>query len=179
MHLKAKLLGLVAASGFLAGCGLLPGVGGQQVLGSFVDSQDGTYKWANVNTSKVRLALVGIGQGGLPTYDNQQEIKNINQFKTYVMELPTSASEAAYRVYAYCDANSNSRLDSGEDIADSGSKYLLYANSEGSKTYLFVGTVNVKKGWNGYDLSKAQDSTNPYQGESYPGYDLTLRANCQ
>lgn len=135
MNLKAKLLGLIAATGLLAGCGLLPGVGGQQVKGGFLNSQDGTYKWSNVNQSKVRLALVGIGQGGVPTYDNQQEIKNITQpFQGYLMELPTSANEAAYRVYAYCDTNANSKFDSGEDIADSGNKYLLYATASGVKS---------------------------------------------
>jgi hypothetical protein len=178
MNLKAKLLGFVAATGLLAGCGLLPGVGGQQVNGTFVDSQDGTYKWSTVNTGKVRLALVGVTSQGIIDYSALAEIKDPKVTQKYVMELPTSAAEGAYRVYAYCDANADSKFNSGEDIADSGSHILIYSASDRSFAW-GSSTINVKKGWNGYDTSKASDSTNPYQGENYNGYDLTLRANCQ
>jgi len=170
--MKSRLW-LLVAGGLLASCGLLPGVGGPQVLGSF------TGDWTGVNQSKTRLALVGIGQGGVPTYDNQTEIKNITQLKSYILELPQKANEGAYRVYAYCDANANSKIDNGEAISDSGNKYLLYSNSDGSKTFFFVGgsvatTLTVKKGWNGYDSSNA--SNVPFQGESFPDYNLSQPA---
>lgn len=172
--MRKRLMALVTlGAAVLAGCGLLPGVGGQQVLGSFAGN------WGTVNQAKVRLALVGIGQGGLPTYDNQQEIKNINQFRSYVLELPTSAAEGAYRVYAYCDSNSDSRIGLNEAIADSGSKYLLYSSAEGTRTFFLVGapaaSLAVKRGWNGYDSAT---SAAPFQGESYPGYDLNLSGSC-
>lgn len=170
-------LWLLVAGGLLASCGLLPGVGGQQVNGTFSDSTDGTFKWANVNAGKVRLALIGVTASGITSYNGQAELKDIKTFKSYTMELPTNPPAGAYRVYAYCDANGSGSFDSGEDIADSGSKLLVWSAADGSFT--FGGTTfNVKKGWNGYDSSQALGSGNPYQGENYNNYNLTLRANC-
>lgn len=170
-------LWLLVVGGLLAGCGLLPGIGGPQVSGSFSDSPDGTYKWANVNAGKVRLALIGVTSSGITSYNGQAEVKDVNVFRAYVLELPSAPPAGAYRVYAYCDANGSGSFDPGEDIADSGSKLLIWATADSS--FAFGSTrFDLKKGWNGYDSSQALSSSNPYQGENYNNYNLTLRANC-
>lgn len=166
-----KLLVGVSLAALIAGCGLLPGIGGQQVTGSF--SGD----WSGVDASKLRLALVGIGSDGVTNYDNQLEIKDPSLSTGYVMELPQSANEGSYRVIAYADANSNSKLDSGEELGHTCNKYLLYANGSGNK-FFWVGTLqqlNVRNGWNGYDAAKGGD---PYQAEFYTGYNLYLAGQC-
>lgn len=171
-------LWLLAVGGLLAGCGLLPGVGGQQVNGSFSDSTDGAFKWSTVNTGKVRLALIGVTDAGISSFNSQAELKDIKTFNTYTMELPTNPPAGAYRVYAYCDRNGSGAIDQGEDIADSGTKILVQATA--NSTFTFGGTTfNVKKGWNGYDSGQALGTSNPYQNENYNNYNLTLRANCQ
>jgi len=171
-------LWLLVAGGLLASCGLLPGVGGQQVNGSFSPSTNGTLQWSAVNASKVRLALLGVTSSGISNYSAQAELKNITTFNAYTLELPTNPPAGAYKVYAYCDQNGNGSFDAGEDIADSGSKLLIWATTDSSFTFGST-SFNIKKGWNGYDSSQAASSSNPYQGENYNAYALTLRANCQ
>lgn len=168
-----KILIMALTLGVLAGCGLLPGVGGQQVLGSFQGD------WATgVDTGKLHLALVGLGGTGVTAYDNQLEIKDPNVTKSYALELPTSATEASYQLVAYSDDNSSGKLESSDAVLGTTcSKYMLYAAASGDRIY-FVGsiqTLNVKSGWNSYDNKTA---TAPFQGESYPGFDLYRSGKC-
>lgn len=172
MKVKSWLIGSVLSVGLLAGCGLFPGIGGQQILGSF--SGDWT-----TGVSNLRLALVGIGANGVTSYDNQLEIKDPNVTKGYVMELPLSANEGSYKVIAYSDTNANSKLDASDTVlGDTCSKYMLFSNAAGSRTF-YVGsvqTLTVKKGWNGYDASTPANA--PFQGESYPNYHLYRTGTC-
>lgn len=157
----------------LVGCGLLPGVGGQQLLGSFQGD------WATgVENSKLRLTLVGLGGTGITTYDNQLEIKDPNLIKGYVLELPKTANEASYQLVAYSDDNANSRLDAGEPVlGNSCSQYMLYANASGGRIF-WVGslqTLESKQGWNRFNN---KTNTPPTQSESYPNFDLYRSGVC-
>lgn len=172
MKWSKRSVASIAGIGLLAACGLLPGVGGQQILGSFQGD------WTTgIDTSKMRLALVGIGASGVITYDNQMEIKDPSLTKGYVMELPQQAAEASYQVVGYLDNNSDSKLDTQDTVlGNTCSKYMLYGANSGNKIY-WVGslqTLNVKGGWNSYDKT----ATAPFQGESYPGFDLYRSGNC-
>lgn len=171
MKMKKHLFGMSLAL-LIAGCGLLPGVGGQQVIGAFKGD------WASVDKSKLRLALVGLATQGQFSYDNQLEIKDPNVTKLYALELPQVAEEGSYQVVAYSDDDANSRLSAGDAVlGDTCSKYLLYSQSNGNKVF-WVGTLttlSVNKGWNGYD---SQTQGAPYQAENYTGFDLYLSGQC-
>ena len=174
MNKTSKLAIAAAAAIGLAGCGLLPGVGGQQLLGGFQGD------WSTgVDNSKLRLTLVGLGGTGLTTYDNQLEIKDPNVTRGYVLELPKTATEASYKLVAYTDNNANGRLDLGEPVlGDSCSQYMLFSGQAGGRIF-FVGslqTLEVKAGWNRFNSRTA--GTPPSQGESYPGFDLYRTGNC-
>lgn len=163
----------------LSACGLLPGIGGQQVSGGFQGNWN-----TGVDQSKLRLTLVGLGASGGINYDNQQEIKDPNITRAYALELPSGASEGSYQVAAYSDDNANSKFDATDNLLGSTcSKFLLFSGDEGNKSF-FVGTpgsvanLSVKKGWNGYDSKIATSPTNPFQGESYPAYNLYRIGSC-
>lgn len=167
-----KYLIATLAAGLIAGCGLLPGIGGQQVIGVF--SGD----WSTVDKSKMRLALVGLTSSGQFSYNNQLEVKDPDVTKRYALELPQAAEEGSYQVVAYSDEDTNGKFGSGDVVlGNTCHKYLLYSESNGNKVF-WVGTVQtltVTKGWNGYD-NKTQAA--PYQAENYEGFDLYRTGQC-
>jgi hypothetical protein len=151
---------------FISACSVFPLVTGPRVAGNLVG------EWPEGS----RLALVSLTDAGDINYSNQTQIVDPNVFDGYLFDLPDPAAEGVYQIVGYMDSNQNSLFDENEVVATTNSKYLIYARMDTQIAFLGQ-TVVVRRGWNGYELSRAStpESPNPFQVATYGDYNLFLQ----
>lgn len=170
-RLVATLTTTLLAALVLSACGLTPGVGGPQATGDLVDPD--APGWPDT----VLLALVGVSSSGEFEYSNQQQIVDEDVLDGYVLELPNEAAQGAYEIVAYDDTAvlNNNQIDDGERVGGSDPKFLIYVTADTTMTFMGQ-SWTLLEGWNGVDTSRAPGTNNPFQGDTYGDFDLTLDA---